>query len=249
MSISIKILKKKLRQYFFAFKYRRPIQEMQKELALHDLKTFRHDTWHHGYAYFTARMNDHQVFIKVDTQFRFLSNEVLANQLIKDKLKTPDLYAHFKSGEFEAVVFEFLPARLINAGDILKNPALLEQILFIIQTMNDLGIIHRDIKLNNFMLANQEIFIIDFTFAISKQSHLRFKELDARVKSQRKVLNSLGDGHNPSRWVWNDFLSINHILEELIQTIPTHDEQLRNKLLGYQSRFKAAHEGHSYCFD
>jgi serine/threonine protein kinase len=249
MLISIKILKKKLRQIFFTFKHRRPIQAMQKELSLHDLKTFRHDTWHHGYAYFTAYMNDRPVFIKVDTQFHFLSNEVLANQLIKDKLKIPDLYAHFISGEFEAVVFEFLPAQLLNARDIFNNPELLEKIFFIIQTMNAQGIIHRDIKLNNFMLANQEVFIIDFTFATSKHSHLRFKELDARVKSQRKILNSLGDGHNPSHWVWNDFLSMNHILEEMIQITPINDEPLRSQLLSYQSRFKAAHEGHSYCLN
>ena len=95
---------------------------------------------------------------------------------------------------------------------------------------------------------NQEVFIIDFTFAISNNKSLVFKELDEFSKPQKKILNSLGDGHNPSRWVWNDFLSMSHILEEIIQTIPIDENALRNKLLSYQSRFEAAHPDHSYVY-
>jgi hypothetical protein len=42
---------------------------------------------------------------------------------------------------------------------------------------------------------------------------------------------------------------MNHILEEMIQITPINDEPLRSQLLSYQSRFKAANEGHSYCLN
>ncbi len=230
------------------FKHRQALKAMRKKFGITHLKQFYPETWHHGYAYFTAYMNQQQIFIKADTQFHFLKNDVLAHQILRKDIKTPNLISHFERVNFEALIFEFVPGQLVRDEDILEKPELLTEILSILRTLNQKGIIHRDIKLKNFMLLDQHILIIDFTFAVSLNNMHSFKELDERIKAHRKVLNSIGDGLNPSHWKWNDFFAMRRIIEKLIQSHPELDNARFKELEKHKLQFELAEKNQTYCY-
>jgi serine/threonine protein kinase len=174
--------------------------------------------WHHGFAYFIGKLNGQKVFIKTSDEFFYLCNDIAAAKILKDKVSTPKVLETISLDKFEIVIFEFIEGNTLTPHDLINNVEIIPQLTKIINEINKVGIVHRDIKLNNFLInKDKNIYVIDFTFSISIDNNLLFKELDYSIKEELKILNSIGEGDNPANHHWNDKFSLNKIVERVIK--------------------------------
>lgn len=187
-----------------------------KEQNITDINKFNENNWHHGYCYFTGIYKDKKVFIKVDTKLKMLKNEELFYEIMKDKIYDYliPLEFFFENKKLQLVCYQFLSNYTeLDEKKLFHNISYLDDIYHILNIMKEKEVIHRDIKLDNFMVHNNDIKIIDFTFSNSLKVESNFKELDISIKENILILKGLGIGLNPKDFHWNDSISIIKILK------------------------------------
>lgn len=236
---------KKLKLYFEAA---RKISIIKKISKVDNIEPYFISNWHHGFAYFIGKLNGQKVFIKTSDKFPYLCNDIIAEKILKDKVLTPKVLGIISLDKFELVIFEFIEGRTLNPHDLISNPRIVSQLITIINEINNSGVIHRDIKLNNFLIdKDKNIYIIDFTFSISIDKNLHFKELDESNKEEVKILKSIGEDDKPSLYHWNDMFSLNKIIERTLkyqEVIGLIDANLTN----YYIQTKDLDQSYSYRF-
>jgi tRNA A-37 threonylcarbamoyl transferase component Bud32 len=221
------------------FEVSRKISLIKKFSKVDDIAPYLISNWHHGFAYFIGKLNGQKVFIKTADEFFYLCNDIAAEKILKDKILTPKVLEAISLDKFEMVVFEFIEGNTLNPHDLINHEGIPQQLILIINELNKVGLFHRDIKLNNFLVdKDKNVYIIDFTFSVSNNATLHLKELDKRNKEELKILNSIGEGYNQSYHQWNDKFSLNKILERIV------DHQ---KLLGLEN--SALNQVYKYTID
>ena len=87
------------------------------------------------------------------------------------------------------------------------------RILEIIENVHENCVIHRDIKIDNFMILEHEIFIIDFgmaTFYIDEdKEHIPYKEREYITGTPKYISINIHNGIEPSRR--DDLISIGYL--------------------------------------
>ncbi len=195
---------------FICFYYFRIIILLKRDGFL-DVKPFKTDKWHHGFAYFMAQYENSKVFIKTDTKFNAIKNDVEVYGILKEVIGENILpvLKYSLNHTIKYVVYDFLEnAKELDENAILKKSAYIGEIIDIIDKINIAGIIHRDIKLDNFLLCNNKIKIIDFTFCCINNADI----LNTKIARDCRILSSLGTGFKPSEFSWDDFYSLYKIL-------------------------------------
>ena len=204
--------------FYFSLKYYL-IKTSIKDSGLKNISIFKYNKWHHGFCYFIAFKKGKKVFIKVDTKFRILENEKYFYNNLEDELSPYLVKMHdfHKTKYVDFIVFDFLESsQELNEELLLNNLRYLEEIIFILKTIKSKKIIHRDIKLDNFMIVHNKIKIIDFTFSNSFLCQSSFKELNLSSKKNYFILKGLGLGLNPKDFIWNDFISMQNIINNIL---------------------------------
>lgn len=185
---------------------------------INKVSKFREQNWHHGYCYFLGIYNSKKVFIKVDTKLMLLRNEKYFYDAMKNKLKSfliPLIMFH-EDEKVQFVVFEYFNDCVdLTLGHLSDNVKFIDDIYFILLQLKEAQIVHRDIKLSNFLIKKNELFLIDFTFSVSLSDSSPFKDLNTSIKSHHKILESLGLKISTNNFSWNDSLSIIKILGKL----------------------------------
>jgi len=210
-----------------------------KKMSLTKIQALYYKRWRNGYCYFTAYKNNQKVFIKVDTKFKMLSNEIRFYDLLYDKLseymvKKVDF---FENKKIQILILEYSESKELTENDLIQSSKYIKDIFFILTTIYKEGIIHRDIKLDNFLIINKSLTIIDFTFANSFNKNLNFKELDINLKDNIRLLKDLGEKLNPREFVWNDFYAVGKILENLIDKHSNSTSKVNQHLISYKEKF------------
>jgi serine/threonine protein kinase len=204
------------------------IKKYIKKLNIKNIKIYKFRDWHNGYSYFIGYKNNIKLFIKVDTKLLLLINEVTAydnlKHILKENLIKIEDYSENKN--IQIIVYEFTTITELSESIILGNINIIDDVFSIISKINSLGIIHRDIKLDNFLYVNEKVKIIDFSFAYTLDNKIKFKELDIHLSNNYSVLKYLGHQLNPKDFEWNDFYSFISILK----SIKTTNNNIKNKL-------------------
>ena len=204
--------------YLF-LRYYKKVQKVLKENGYENIKIFKFGKWHLGYIYFIATKKKQEYFIKVDTKLHLLQNDVIFYNLAKkdkelQKHLIPIEEAIFKD-DIQAIVFKYYKeSKELDEKYVIENPHVVYYLVKILKKINSLGVIHRDIKLDNFLIIDGEIKIIDFTYANSLKFDKGFKEIEISKKNLN-ILELLGDKKNPKPFVWNDCFSLKTILNEI----------------------------------
>jgi len=149
-----------------------------------------------------------------------------------------------KNNNIQILISEFSEEKELTEQDILDNPDRLLQIYEILKIINSRGCIHRDIKLNNFLLKDDEVRVIDFTFSTSLNHFNMFKDLSLVNKEDAVILKNLGGIYKPNIFQWNDFYSIDLILDRLFSE--DMDIEKRLKIIKYKELFKGSIPGNDY---
>ncbi len=114
-----------------------------------------------------------QVAIKVESiqsETRLLKNESIVYQYLKDCSGIPKVKWFGKDEQNYYMVIELLGQSLEQlVTERVSLPLQLtiqigQQVLGILQSIHEMGLVHRDIKPDNFLLKSKQLFIIDFGF-------------------------------------------------------------------------------------
>ena len=167
--------------------------------------------------------------------------------IFKNELPLPKQINFLFKNNVQILITEFLESRELCSDYILETPDILLKVFNILDIINKKGYIHRDIKLNNFLLVDNELRIIDFTFSTSFLDSNNIINLDASNIDDLTILKNLGGKFKPNIFEWNDFYSMVLIIDEVILKDMT--DGLRSTILNYQKLFIKNINNNSYKID
>ena len=190
-----------------SFLYISSINLIKKDLIdinLSQLKPIKITSWHHGYMYFKGYLDNTKVFIKVDTKYFLFSNEIKVRDVFNKNVDFTKLILH-KKGGYEYLFFDFINYEILNI-DFIKEKGVyfvLSEVLSIIKKINNEGVLHRDIKLDNFIIIGNKIVLNDYVFSISNKIK-GFKEVNLNPQG----LKLLEDLNKSNKLYWDDMESL-----------------------------------------
>ena len=210
------MFKKYFKLGLFTLIYIIPIYIKLKNNNIKKISAFKFLNWRNGYCYFKGMYLEKEVFVKIDVKMHLLSNDKLVYDLCKDVMKDDlvEILHYSLDSEIQFVVYEFFNSNELDENILLNELKYLDDIFRILNNLSKAGIIHRDIKLNNFLVSKGKLKIIDFTFSNSN-THKDFKEVDVNISYNCFLLEFLGAGLNPSPFLWDDYFSFYCILKSL----------------------------------
>lgn len=225
--------------FFIVFNFYKLI-DITKTLEVKKLRPFKFIDWHDGYSYFTAYKEGKKVFIKIDLILHFLVNDYLFFTSFKDKIDLLPIIKLYIEDQYQVLISPFVEGVNLTEKHILDEPDLLGKIYKILEVITMNGVIHRDVRLDNFMLIEGKVFIIDFTFACTlpnRTDELTFKMLNVNSRYQKKILSRLGARINPKDYVWNDFYSVVQIIEKILATNKNLEQHVVRQFEKYRVDF------------
>lgn len=164
-----------------------------------------------GYLYFIANnANDDLLFIKFggigDSCLNEISKSLLMHSIASSHFFTPIFYSEI---EPYYVSYRFVLGNSIE--DAIKNNYLDSKQAFcqLEEIRHDLlskEIVHRDIKPDNFIYLNGQVYLLDLQFALCKEQ----RELSC-FKEFPSVQMQLGGQYRYERYAWNDSYSFNKL--------------------------------------
>lgn len=209
---------KKIKRIIFILRLKPKLFFLKKEFSIENLQPYICHEWHHGFAFFIGFKNNKKIFLKISTKHFYLHNDFLATKILGGQIRLPKVTNYYFKNSFEAISFEFIEGQTLTEEILGSNPSIANQMLKIVDKIHENKIFHRDIKLNNFIIKGDDLYVIDFTFSAS--IHHPFKELNSSIKNENKIINSIGNGLNPEKHHWNDKYSINLIMKRLLNSQP-----------------------------
>ena len=237
----VKLIK---RSFFLSIHHLKIIRNL-KSLNVSDIRIFKFKNWHNSFAYYSGIFNGNIVFIKISAKHFFLDNEQIFYDLFKDDLSLIKVISLSENQNFQILISEFSNEKELTEQDILDNPDSLLQIYDILKVINNKGCIHRDVRLDNFLISDNKVRIIDFTFSTCLNHSDRFNDLVLDKKEELIILKNLGGIFKPNDFQWNDFYSIDLVLYKLFSKDMNIEKRL--KIIKYQELFKGNISGNDYC--
>ena len=216
----------------------------RKELkvkGITNVKIFKLLDWHDGFYYFTAEYDGKIIFIKTDFKIGLLSNEVDVIEILNAteiRFKVPKIIISSLNSKYNFIALEFIQGIDLSTNEGVNyckvHKEKTEEVFNnIIDSLHNLGVVHRDIKPQNIFIEmkGQQIsfFLIDFYFAINtSKSKLVLKE----VQEKHKIfLSALGEEFRYGDNIWDDAFSFINMIEYLgLDINVTHIESCINKV-------------------
>lgn len=210
----------------FYLKKKKFINHFFQENGFYNTKPFNLNKWHHDLYLFTATAKDGDpVFIKLTNLPRILKNE---NRAYKKLRKNPFLKSHIiehkgyiKKEGYKALILKRANGQVLNQEWAYKNIEKLGSLIKIVDEFTNLSLIHRDIKLDNFIYEDGFIKVFDFSFMLDMTDKNKLKEIDLSDNENMIKLVTMGVGYKPSPLKWDDYYSLCVVFEQLLKNKPS----------------------------
>ena len=157
----------KVKRFIFTMRLKPKLFFLEKEFSIKNLQPYLCSEWHHGFAFFIGHKNNKKIFLKISTKYFYLQNDLLATKILGGQIRLPKITNYYFNNSFEAISFEFIEGQSLTEKILACNPNIANQMLKIVLKIHENKIFHRDIKLNNFIVAGDDLYIVDFTYYTS----------------------------------------------------------------------------------
>ena len=187
--------------------------------------------------------NDQSVAIKrepASERFSILKHEVTILKYLYDhKIRNIPIvhwfgkhenFLYFIMPKYDCSLYEYIECKQISKA---KIKSIIIQCISLLQSIHQLFLVHRDIKPQNIMVHNGELFLIDFGFSIfyideNKHHYIDEQEEQSITGSPRFASYFIYEGFKPSRR--DDLISIAYIYLYLVyKELPWDNIQLFQK--------------------
>lgn len=121
-----------------------------------------------------------------------------------------------KKDAYKALILNKAKGVTLNEDWAINNIEKLSVLIKIIDEFKLLSLVHRDIKLDNFIYENGAIKIFDFSFMIDKTEKRKLKEIDLKKHDNMLKLIYLGNFYKPEPFKWDDYYSLYIIFNKLL---------------------------------
>jgi|TARA_R110000744_G_scaffold31677_1_gene74351 serine/threonine protein kinase len=232
----LSLIYRTIKNRVFYIKNRSFIHRFFNENGYHQIKTFNLSKWHHDLYLFTAvdKVGD-PVFIKFTNLPRVLKNENRAyKKLQKNSFLKNHLIEHkgyIKKEGYKALILKRANGTVLNDEWAYKNVRELSNLLKIVNEFSALSLIHRDVKLDNFIYEDGHIKVFDFSFMIDMSENNKLKEIDLTNNENMIKLVTMGVGYKPAPLKWDDYYALYIVFKELIKNKPATISLEHNNLL------------------
>lgn len=206
----------------FYFKKKRFIHGFFKENGYEKIKPFNLVKWHHDLYLFTANdKNREEVFIKLTNLPRILKNENRAYKKLQNnnylKNHVIDHKGYIKKEGYKALILKRANGAILSEDWMINHIDQLDALIKIVDEFRSLSLVHRDIKLDNFIYEEGSIKVFDFSFMIDKTEKRKLKEIDLSSGENVVKLVDLGIYYKPEPLKWDDYYSLYVIFDKLLK--------------------------------
>jgi serine/threonine protein kinase len=238
----MKLIKNLLRKIYrevknrkFYLQKRRFIYNFFKDNGFYNTKPFNLNKWHHNLYLFTAQDKlGQEVFIKLTNLPRILKNENRAyKKLKKNEFLKNHLIEHkgyIKKSGYKALILKKANGIVLNEEWACKNVSLLGTLIKIVDEFTALSLIHRDIKLDNFIYEDGQIKVFDFSFMVDMTHKNKIKEIDLTKDENLTKLRTMGVGYKPEPLKWDDYYALHVVFKDILKNNLTNNT-LENRTL------------------
>ena len=203
--------------FILVMKYLRTINKLLQKSNICKLRIFRFFDWHDGQIYFSGSLQSNSVFIKIDLITECQTNEIVANKILSPYLPNNllKIYNYNSIKGVSALTVEFVAGASSTVFQGHHALTRASEMVKILQIINDAGIIHRDIREDNFLIAEDgTLKLIDFTFCADLGMSHNFIKPNAGPDFQAGINKFLGGSERAGSDYWNDFASAYKIFEK-----------------------------------
>ncbi len=162
-----------------------------------------------GYVYYSAIKDDKKVFIKYGGTGNSCEVEYMYTQKMFniDQLHFVKPVQLVKGNEHSYAVYEYLDGKpllqAIKDKDVFVSQTLENQLVTIYNDLIEVGVMHRDIRPENFIVVNGLIKLFDFQYAIDSTNRCEYNHL---IENTTEIM-SLGSDFRYNRFAWSDYYS------------------------------------------
>ncbi len=218
----LSLIYRTIKNQIFSVKNKSFIHGFFNENGYHQIKPFNLSKWHHDLYLFTAEdKKGNPVFIKLTNLPRILKNENRAyKKLQKNSYLKKHLIEHkgyIKKDGYKALILKRANGVVLNEEWAIKNVTELHTLIKIVDEFTALSLIHRDIKLDNFIFEDGNIKVFDFSFMIDMTEDKKLKEIDLTNNENMIKLITMGIGYKPAPLKWDDFYALHVVFNSLVK--------------------------------
>ncbi|TLP80751.1 protein kinase family protein [Maribacter sp. ACAM166] len=222
----LSLIYRTIKNLVFHIKNRSFINGFFQENGYHQTKPFNLSKWHHELYLFTAEdKKGNPVFIKLTNLPRILKNENRAYKKLRKKsyLKNHliEHKGYIKKDGYKALILKRANGVVLNEEWAYQNIEKLGTLIKIVNEFKALSLIHRDIKLDNFIYEDGNIKVFDFSFMIDMTEDKKLKEIDLTDNENMIKLITMGVGYKPAPLKWDDYFSLHVVFSRLLKNNTT----------------------------
>lgn len=194
-----------------------------------ELKPFRPLRWKHQVCYFTGKVKGKRAFIKTGGEVNTTEREVYAiryagthSEILKKHI--PNVI--FSNQDY--LIEELVDGKVLNADD-----RYIEQLYEIYKEMKRCGILHLDIRPNNFIVKKDgTLILIDFGYALVNTTNIYDRIEKTRVA--KSIIKDVGSNYSPKNGTADDaysmLLTMKYICPSLLQKYPSIWKELNEDI-------------------
>ena len=185
--------------------------KLLKKFEFSRIRPFKIKSWKADTFYYVAKKNSSLFFFKLSKNPEKIKREFKSYTFVEKILEKQYLVGliDFKTSlKLSYIQYNFIQ----NATFLSQNNFRIfhEKILRILISLNKGGLIHRDIRPQNFLIEGSNIKIIDFEF-ITCLKFDKNLEFDLNNKENLLMLMNCGSEFKKGYYTWNDFYSFQQI--------------------------------------